>query len=121
MTKYKSPPAGQEISCVMQGIDSSFISKKQEMEDFIKKILIEDKFEILGFLSHSFTPQGFTLLFLLSESHLAVHTYSEYNSIYFNMYSCRGSKDAEKTFNLFKKKLNPKKILFLKNNIIPVK
>lgn len=60
-------------------------------------------------------------MILLAESHLAVHTYPEYNSLYFNMYSCRSQKDAEKTFELIKGKLKPKSILYLKKEEVRVK
>lgn len=36
------------------------------------------------------------------------------------MYSCRGKNDAEPIFNLIKKELKPKEILFYKKNKIPV-
>jgi S-adenosylmethionine decarboxylase proenzyme len=114
MTEYKSPPVGQEISCVMQGIKKDILLENNLLIELIKKILKKENFEILDFSSHDFEPHGFTALVLLSESHLAIHTYPEYSSLYFNMYSCRGPKDSENTFNELKKKLNPEKILFMK-------
>jgi len=40
-------------------------------------------------LEHVFQPQGYTFLFLLSESHLSVHTFPEKKYISFDLYTCR--------------------------------
>jgi len=117
---YKSPLVGHEISCVMTGLNPTFFEKNALIERTIKEALKKDNFNVLDFLSFNFQPQGFTALVLLSESHLAIHTYPEHNAIYFNMYSCRGPRDAKKTFYEIKKKLNPEKIIFLKDNQIPL-
>jgi S-adenosylmethionine decarboxylase len=118
---YTSPPIGQEISCVMHGIEKILINDNDKIESIVLDSLNKNKFGILDVQKHYFNPHGFTMMVLLSESHLAIHTYPEYNSIYFNMYSCRGPEDAEKTFAIFRKNINPKKIIFQKNNKVPVK
>ena len=46
-------------------------------------------YEILGEVEHVFQPQGYTLLFLLSESHLSVHTFPEKKYISFDLFTCR--------------------------------
>jgi len=40
----------------------------------LDQLLDEVKFEKLGFVQHHFEPQGYTCIWLLGESHLAVHT-----------------------------------------------
>jgi len=53
-------------------------------------------FEKLGFLDHHFLPEGYTCIWLLGESHLAVHTYPEHNRAYIELTSC--SPDKNKRF-----------------------
>lgn len=118
---YKSSPVGHEISCSMNGISKEFLLKPKKIEILLKEILIKEKFEILDSINYIFKPAGFTILILLAESHLAIHTYPEYNSLYFNMYSCRGPRDSENTFKFLKRKIKPKKIIFYKENKIFVK
>jgi len=117
---YQSPPVGQEISCVMQGLDSSFLSKSFTLNKIVKTFLDEHKFTVLNVVSHDFSPQGFTLIFLLSESHLAVHTYPEYNSLYFSFYSCRGENDVTPLFDKLINRLKPKEFLYNKDDKVPV-
>jgi len=46
-------------------------------------------FSVLGKLEHQFEPQGCSLLYLLSESHISVHTFPEKNYIAMDIYTCR--------------------------------
>ena len=117
---HQSPPIGQEISCVMKGISPRLIRENKKIKQFLLEALNQCNFKIIGTIFHEFQPQGMTLMFLLSESHAAIHTYPEYNALYFSLYTCRAPNDAEKTFNLLKEKINPKQFLFLNNNQIPL-
>jgi len=118
--QYKSPVVGQEISCVLKGIDKSYLSNNKKLDSLIIKILREEKFNICDVSSYSFKPRGYTLLVLLKESHLALHTYPEYDSVYFSIYSCRGPNDSLETFEKVKKALNPKELIHYTNNKIKV-
>lgn len=51
-------------------------------------LLTYSGFGILGFTDWHFTPQGYTCLFLLSESHLAIHTFPEHKQTYLELSSC---------------------------------
>ena len=39
-------------------------------------------------LSHTFTPQGVSMIALLEESHLAMHTWPEHGSAYITLTTC---------------------------------
>jgi len=117
---YQSPVVGQEISCIMKNIDVSFFDDNQKLKQLVIETLNNSKFGILNSVEHEFSPQGFTMMALLSESHFALHTYPEHNAVYFSIYSCRGPKDSEPVFKELKEKLKPKEILFLNDNEIPL-
>ncbi|QQG47852.1 MAG: S-adenosylmethionine decarboxylase [Candidatus Woesebacteria bacterium] len=38
---------------------------------------------------HKFEPHGITYIFILSQSHLVIHTYPEYNLIHIDLLSCK--------------------------------
>lgn len=71
----------------IKGSDLSLF--KNELES----ILIACEFEILGFVDHPFSPQGYTSIWLLGESHLALHTYPEHDRSYVELTSCSRSKN----------------------------
>lgn len=43
---------------------------------------------MLRVIEHHFEPQGYTALWLLGESHLAVHTFPEHGISYLELSSC---------------------------------
>ena len=51
-------------------------------------ILKESGFGVLSFVEYNFEPQGYTALWLLSESHFAIHTFPEENKSYIELSSC---------------------------------
>lgn len=45
-------------------------------------------FTVLDTIEHHFEPQGFTKLYLLAESHFAIHTFPEEGKTYIELSSC---------------------------------
>jgi S-adenosylmethionine decarboxylase len=60
------------------------------------KLLKESNFKILSFKQHYFKPQGWTGIFIIAESHLAIHTFPEESKTYIEFSSC--NKEKQKTF-----------------------
>lgn len=50
---------------------------------------------ILNFVEHHFEPQGFTAVWVLAESHLAIHTFPEAGKTYLELSSCNEAKNQE--------------------------
>lgn len=50
-------------------------------------------FSILNKSEHKFEPEGITILYLLSESHLSVHTFPEKQYVAIDLYTCRDYAD----------------------------
>ena len=50
--------------------------------------LKESGFGVLSFIEYNFEPQGYTALWLLSESHFAIHTFPEEGKSYIELSSC---------------------------------
>jgi len=60
-----------------------------EIEKLGKNILNNLELKFIKKISHKFEPKGITILFLLSESHLAIHTWPEYGVIHIDLLSCK--------------------------------
>ena len=107
---YQLSPIGNEISCVMYDIDTKTLSDNNRLEQILVEALRKSNFKILDKVSHRFQPQGYTLVVLLAESHAAIHTFPEHNSLFFYLYSCRGQNDGRETFEYLKQILKPSHI-----------
>ena len=69
-------------SAWIHGVDSEKL--KLELEGVITK----SGFSILNFMEHHFEPIGYTALWLLAESHCALHTFPEEDKAYVELASC---------------------------------
>jgi S-adenosylmethionine decarboxylase len=78
----------------IKGVDESII--KVELTALLQK----SGFTILNFIDHHFDPQGYTGLWLLAESHCALHTFPEEDKSYIELSSCN-----EEMYLLFKNQL----------------
>lgn len=58
------------------------------LQSELANILDKAGYTILNFVEHHFTPHGYTCLWLLGESHLAVHTFPEKQASYIEMSGC---------------------------------
>jgi len=77
--------AGKHLICDFQDIPSF----DMDLKAICKELCEMHHFEVLADVDHVFQPQGYTLLFLLSESHLSVHTFPEKKYISFDLFTCR--------------------------------
>jgi len=59
-------------------------------------LLNQSGFGVLDVIEKHFEPFGYTALFLLSESHFAIHTFPEHQQSYIELSSC-----VKKQFDLF--------------------
>ncbi|MBT3208363.1 MAG: spermidine synthase [Bacteroidetes bacterium] len=67
----------------------------------LNSILNASGYNILAQVDHHFKPQGYTGLWLLAESHLAIHTFPEKNKTYIELSGCN-----KKMNDIFISKLN---------------
>jgi S-adenosylmethionine/arginine decarboxylase-like enzyme len=76
---------------------SGFIKETDphKLKDKFSELLYLSEFDVLGFQEHFFTPIGYTALWLLGESHFAIHTFPEQGKTYIELSSCN---EAKKVF-----------------------
>lgn len=115
---HKSNPVGNEITCIMHGIKDAVLSDSKKMMRVLLEAAKKEKFKILKSVSYAFKPRGFTAILLIQESHIAIHTYPEYNCLVFNLYSCRGPWDGRRALNFFKKAMGPKKVDLRESRVV---
>ena len=60
----------------------------EQLVELLQANLQRSGFTLLNFVEHKFQPQGYTCLWLLGESHAALHTFPEENKSYVELSSC---------------------------------
>ncbi len=66
-----------------------------KLQDFFDKALDQAEFMVCGYQEKIFKPHGYTGLWLLAESHFAVHTFPEQNKTYIELSSCSFKKHVD--------------------------
>ena len=85
-TKY----SGKHLILDIKNIrNKSMIDDLDELKSMMDIICISNNFNILQKIEEVFEPQGLSIIYLLSESHMSIHTFPEKNYIAFDLYTCR--------------------------------
>jgi len=94
--------AGKHLICDFKHItNTKLLNSKLELKLMYKDLCIENNYTILGEIEYEFSPQGCSFVFLLSESHLSVHTFPERNYLAFDLYTCRQYQDNSVYVDIF--------------------
>jgi S-adenosylmethionine decarboxylase proenzyme len=76
------------IADVMNIINFELLKTIEGVEPLMKKIIEEMRLNVVGEVKHQFKPYGATMLYLLSESHLSIHTYVHQRYAAIDLYCC---------------------------------
>lgn len=68
-------------------------TRPEVLKVLVKQWLEQCGFQVLNFTEHYFKPHGYTCLWLLGESHLAIHTFPEKEVCYVELSSCNAAKN----------------------------
>lgn len=63
-------------------------TREKVLDSFLERGLKTAGFHVLKSVEHEFSPYGYTKLWLLGESHLALHTFPEEGKAYVELSSC---------------------------------
>ena len=83
--------AGKSLTCDIKFIENlELLCSPPALKELCREICRENQFHILKEIEHIFDDgPGYTLIFILSESHLAIHTFPERQFFSFDLYTCK--------------------------------
>ena len=82
--------SGKHLICDVKGIKNiRLLNSMVHLTEMLNNICDVCEFGILKRIMHEFKPIGCSVLFLLSESHISIHTFPEQNHLSFDLYTCR--------------------------------
>ena len=94
--------SGKHMICDIRGIENSeLINSSICLKNMLKNICDKYNFQILQEVDYEFTPQGCSILFLLSESHISIHTFPERKHMSLDLYTCREYENDEEYKNIY--------------------
>lgn len=99
---------GKHIVADLYGVSREKIARKEDVKKVMESAIRFAGMKKIKSYYKQFKPFGVTGIVLISESHISIHTWPEYELVNLDIFSCGEKKKAEKAFLFFLKKLKPK-------------
>ena len=103
---YNPNVVGKQILIDVKNITGDKLKTVEMIRPFMEKIIEELKLNVVGECSHQFEknglPHGATMIYLLSESHLSVHTFVDEGKITLDLFTCSLGVENEKIKSIIK-------------------
>ena len=98
--------------CIMELWDCNqeFLDNRELVERLMVEAALEAGAEVREVAFHKFAPQGVSGVVVISESHLAIHTFPEHGYASIDVFTCGESIDPQVAAKLIAKKLGSKRI-----------
>jgi S-adenosylmethionine decarboxylase len=92
----KNKYSGKHLILDIKNIrNKSIINDLDELKSIMDTICTSNDFQVLQRIEEKFNPHGLSIIYLLSESHMSIHTFPEKNYIAFDLYTCREYEHSE--------------------------
>lgn len=102
-----SQSSGKHLIADIKDIkNTALLNSTKLLKEMMENICAVCEYVILNEISYEFLPIGCSVIFLLSESHISIHTFPERNHISFDLYSCRHYADNSEYETIFNYLLN---------------
>ncbi len=103
-------PLGTQHIAEFINCRTDILNDAKAMEDVVRKGIEYSKLSTEKIISHQFNPVGVTVLAIISESHIGLHTYPESKHISLDVFTCSDPQKQVKFINYLKKVLKPKTV-----------
>ena len=82
--------SGKHMICDIKQIkNTALLNNLDGIKNVLDIICKKYDFRCLNVVEHVFSPAGISILYLLSESHISIHTFPERNYFALDIYTCR--------------------------------
>jgi S-adenosylmethionine decarboxylase proenzyme len=102
----KSPVGVHVIINLYDINDSELLNFRWAGRDVLNEAILHLNLNVVNEAGHQFQPFGYTYAYVLSESHLTIHTYPEYKSCYIDIFCCNPSFNPNRAVAILKHLFN---------------
>lgn len=89
---------GWHLMADVENVKFGLLNDVPALEDIVRKAVEAGKLTLVKIWSHKFEPQGLSIVALIQESHIAIHTWPEYGLATVDIYTCSGKLSVQKAF-----------------------
>lgn len=96
---------GKHLIATLHSNDKGKLEHSELCSGLINELIAKHKLQKLGEVYHNFKPGGFTAVVCLSESHISLHTWPEFNKINLDIYLSNYLRENHETVELIFKEI----------------
>jgi S-adenosylmethionine decarboxylase len=94
--------SGKHMICDLREVQNwALMNSVEGIQKLLDVICERYQYQVLARNAHAFSPIGATVLYLLSESHISVHTFPERAYVAVDIYTCREMKDDSEYLDIY--------------------
>ncbi|NLA59423.1 MAG: S-adenosylmethionine decarboxylase proenzyme [Firmicutes bacterium] len=99
---------GRHVLCEAYGCDPKVLDDREQVENIMVQAALHAGAEIREVAFHKFAPQGVSGVVVISDSHLAIHTWPEYEYAAIDVFTCGNTVDPWHALNYMLKHFKAK-------------
>jgi len=99
---------GIHVIAEFLGVNPEKISRVEKTREILDRVIAKSGLNAISSSFHQFEPHGVSAVYLLSESHLSVHTWPEHEYVALDIFTCGADEPALKAFELLVEEFQPK-------------
>ena len=103
---YNNNVVGKQVLMDVENIEKDKLKTVEMIRPFMEKIIEALNLNVVGECSHQFKndnlPYGVTMVYLLAESHLSIHTFVDEGKITLDLFTCSLGVETEKIKSIIK-------------------
>jgi len=107
---------GRHLVAEFYDCDKETLDNIEAIERFMIEAAYETGATVVNSSFHRFLPYGVSGVVIISESHLAIHTWPEYGYAAIDLFTCGDHVDPWKAFDYLKKVLKAKRTKVVEHN-----
>lgn len=104
-------PLGRHVLAEIYDCDFEILNNIDLVERIMVNAALEAGAEVREYVFHKFSPQGISGVVVISESHLAIHTWPELGYAAVDVFTCGDKVDPWQACNYLTKHFNAKRVV----------
>lgn len=93
------------------GVNKNILKDSAKLIKATLKMAKDLNLTVVNQYMHKFEPHGLSLVLIIAQSHLAIHTWPEYSYMHIDIISCSKEADLSNLEQVLTKEFKPKKII----------
>ena len=104
---------GRHLLLELKDCNKEVLNDLEFLKNFLREIAEQIGATVVNQAFHKFSPQGVSVVVLIAESHICIHTWPEYGYASVDVFTCGNSIEPKNAINLLVEKLEAKESSFI--------